>query len=134
MKVTYRVALMLGLVAFSAASVEAAEIDAPSNDGARVVNIVNNFLSPVRVYAEDAKGRMHPLGNVAQGQFKTLEIPEQIVEMGAVRIKVFPYQPASSLMSNADGIGTRGLNLQADNFVTLWLETDLTASMLEIRG
>ena len=134
MKVTYRVALMLGLVAFGAVSVEAAEIDPPSDDGARLVNIVNNFVSPVRVFAQDAEGRLHPLGNVARGQFKTLEVSEQIVDLGAVRIKVYPYEPARGLMSNADAIRTREIDLRADNSVTLWLETDLTASMVEIRG
>jgi hypothetical protein len=132
-KSIYRAALMLGLTAFSATSLEGADVDPRTDDEARQVNVVNNFASSVRVFALDANGRLHALGIVARGQFKALEISNEIAEMGAIQIKVYPNQPGRSLMSNTQAIKTRQIHLQSEQTVTVWLEMDLSASTVEIR-
>ena len=132
-KSIYRAALMLGLTAFSATSLEGADVDPRTDDEARQVNVVNNFASSVRGFALDANGRLHALGIVARGQFKALEISNEIAEMGAIQIKVYPNQPGRSLMSNTQAIKTRQIHLQSEQTVTVWLKMDLSASTVEIR-
>ena len=134
MKGMCRVALMMGMVAFSAVSAEAAELNGPGDEGAHEVRVVNNYQSPVRVYAQDANGRLHLLGRVARGQFKVLEVSEEIAERGYVRLKVYPNEPVWSLIGNTTGIKTHELDLQAGDAVTMWLETDLTQSMIEVQA
>ena len=132
-KSIYRAALMLGLTAFSATSLEGADVDPRTDDEARQVNVANNFPSSVRVFALDANGRLHALGIVARGQFKALEISNEIAEMGAIQIQVYPNQPGRSLMSNTQAIKTRQIHLQSEQTVTVWLKMDLSASTVEIR-
>ena len=134
MKGTYRVALMLSMAAFSAASVEAAELNGPNDDATYEVRVVNNFVSSVRVYAQDSEGRLHSLGQVARGQVQSLEVSAEIAERGEVRIKIYPYEPTWSLLSHASAIRTEDLDLQTGVDVTIWVEPDLAASTVEIRS
>lgn len=133
MKGMCRVALMMGMVAFSAASVEAAELNGPGDDTGHEVRVVNNYQSPVRVYVQDANGRMHLIGRVARGKFKVLEVSAEIAQKGDVRLKVYPSEPVWSLIGNTNGIKTKELSLQPGDAVTMWLETDLTQSMIEVQ-
>ena len=133
MKGMCRVVLMMGMVAFSAASVEAAELNGPGDDTGHEVRVVNNYQSPVRVWVQDANGRMHLIGRVARGEFKVLEVSAEIADMGAVRLKVYPNEPVWSLIGNTNGIKTKELSLQEGEAVTMWLETDLTQSMIEVQ-
>ena len=129
----YRVALLMGMVAFSAASAEAAQLNGPGDDTDHEIRVVNNFWSPVRVYVQDANGRLHLLGRVARGKFKVLEVSNEIAETSQVRLKVYPNDPVWSLVGNSDGIRTKELDLQDGDAVTVWLETDLTQSMIEVQ-
>ena len=133
MKGICRVALMMGLGAFSVASAEAAQLDGPGDDATHEVRVVNNYQSPVRVYVQEASGRMHLLGRVARGQFKVLEVPSEMAAKGTVRLKVYPNEPIGSLVGNTNGIKTRELTLRDGDAVTMWLETDLTQSMIEVQ-
>lgn len=128
-----RVALTMGMVAFSAASAEAAQLNGPGDDTGHEVRVVNNYHSPVRVYVQDANGRMHLIGRVARGKFKVLEVSAEIAEKGNVRLKVYPNEPVWSLVGNTNGIKTKELSLQPGDAVTMWLETDLTQSMIEVQ-
>lgn len=128
-----RVALTMGMVAFSAASAEAAQLNGPGDDAGHEVRVVNNYHSPVRVYVQDANGRMHLIGRVARGKFKVLEVSAEIAEKGNVRLKVYPNEPVWSLVGNTNGIKAKELSLQPGDAVTMWLETDLTQSMIEVQ-
>ena len=132
MKGMFRVALMTGLVTLGATSADAAEIGNPDTEETHEVRVVNNFHSPVRILAEDAEGRRHDLGRVARGSFKVLELSAEIAEMGDVRIRVYPSEPAGSLSGNTDGIKTVPLEIEDGEAVTMWLETDLTQSMIQV--
>ena len=133
MKRMCRVALMMGMVAFSAASAEAAQLNGLRDDASHEVRVVNNYHSQVRVYVQDVNGRMHLLGRVARGQFKVLEVSAEIADMGYVRLKVYPHEPVGSLVDSINGIKTKELSLQDGDAVTMWLETDLTQSMIEVQ-
>lgn len=126
-----RVALMMGLVAMSAASVEAAVIQGPVDDNDTEVYVVNNHLVAVRVFAEDADGRLHKLGLVARGALETFDIPEE-VSAQEFRIKVFPTSPAWSPGPDNYGVKTNKLNSERDHQVRVWLEADLSQSVVEI--
>ncbi len=131
MKGMYRVALMLGLVASSAAGVEAAAIDG-NPDATHEIRVVNNYVSPVRVYVQDAKGRMHQLGRVGRGRFKVLAVSSEVAALGSFHLKVYPSEPIGSLIGDDDGIRTKELALEAGESINLWLETDLTQSMVQV--
>lgn len=132
MKGMYRVALMLGLVAFSAVSVDAAELTETDDPTAHEIRVVNNYQTTVRVYAEDAEGKLHQLGRVARGHFKVLELSDEISRMGDVRLKIFPTPPAWSLADDDFGIRTKDLRLEEGAAVNVYLETDLKQSMIQV--
>lgn len=131
MKGLFRVALMAGLVAVSAGSVQATEIRGDDDRYDADVYVVNNHLTDVRVYAEDAEGRLHNLGRVARGQLKNFDVPELIAD-GEFRIKVFPASPVWTPASGDFGIKTNPLDFGTDQQVRIWLEADLTQSVVEI--
>lgn len=131
MKWMMRVALMVGLVAVSAASVQAVEVRSDDDRYDTAVYVVNNHLTDVRVYAEDANGRLHNLGRVSRGQLKTFDVPEGVRDAD-FRIKVFPADPVWSPVAEDYGIKTNPLNSERDEQVRIWLEADLSQSVVEI--
>ena len=131
MKGMTRVALMMALVAATAAPISASETSEPEVRKDTEIYVMNNHLSDVRVYAEDAEGRLHNLGRVARGKLRNLEVPAD-VSAHEYRIKVFPSTPAWSLTSDDLGIKTSPLSNDRDRQVTMWLEADLTQSLVEI--
>lgn len=128
MKGMTRVALMLALAAATAVPVDAAEPDTRNDTE---IYVVNNHLADVRVFAEDAEGRLHNLGRVARGQLRNIDVPEEIAAH-EYRIKVFPATPAWSPIPDDYGIKTSLLDNDRDHQVTMWLEADLTRSLVEI--
>lgn len=126
-----RVALMLGLVVASAANVQAAEYQGSVDEIRTEIYVMNNHLSDVRVYAEDAEGRLHNLGRVKRGDLRTFEVPEQLAEE-EFRIKVYPSAPVWSQTSEDFGVKTNPLAAQRDRQVRVWLEADLSQSIVEI--
>ena len=131
MKGLMRVALMAGLVAVSAGSVQATEVRDDDFRYDADVYVVNNHLTDVRVYAEDADGRLHNLGRVARGQLKNFDVPEAIAD-GEFRIKVYPASPVWAPNQSDLGIKTNPLDFGTDQEVRIWLEADLAQSVVEI--
>jgi hypothetical protein len=132
MKGMYRVALMLGMAVIGATSVSAAVVSGPDDDTTHEVRVVNNYQLPVMVYAQDAEGRLHNLGRVARGQFKVLELSSEVTEMGELRLKIYPNAPAWSLIGNEDGIRTKDMSLEDGQAINMYLESDLTQSMIQV--
>jgi len=130
MRGMYRVALMLGLVAASAVNVEAAEYQG-FDEITTEIYVMNNHLADVRVYAEDAAGRLHSLGRVARGDMRSFEVPQDLADE-EFRIKVFPSAPAWSPVSGDLGVKTNPLVAERDHQVRVWLEADLAQSIIEI--
>ena len=133
MKGPYRVALMLGLAVFAATSLRAAEIDHPTDEITNSVHVVNNSLSLVRVYAEDSTGRLHGLGRVARGELREFEIPAEIAQE-SFRIKVFPWHPLDVwLLQDESGVKTSPIDLERYSEVIVWLQPDLSQTVVEVR-
>ena len=132
MKGVQRVALLLGMAAFTAPASGAVEIDGPADKTTHEIRVVNNYQSPVLVYAQDANGRLHQLGRVTRGEFKVLELPNEIADLGLVQLKVFPTVPTQSLIDSADGIRTNNLWIQDGQSVNMYLESDLKQSMIQV--
>lgn len=130
MKGMYRVALMLGLVAASAVHVEAAEYQG-SDEITTEIYVMNNHVADVRVYAEDADGRLHNLGRVARGDLRTFDVPQDLADE-EFRIKVYPSTPVWSPISGDFGVKTNPLVAERDHQVRVWLESDLSQSIVEI--
>lgn len=130
MKGMYRVALMMGLVAASAVNVQAAEYQG-DDEITTEIYVMNNHLADVRVFAEDAEGRLHSLGRVARGDVGTFDVP---ADMAAeeFRIKVYPSTPVWSPISDDFGVKTNPLTADRDRQVRVWLEADLSQSIVEI--
>ena len=131
MKAAYRMALVLSLAAMGATSVEAAPITGPDDEAPQAVRVVNNYGDMIRVYAEDAEGHLHKLGRVARGELVEFAIPQDLLG-GAFRIRIHPGQPAWSLELDNYAVKTNPLNLQADSDVTVWVEPELTKTMVEM--
>ena len=127
-----RVALMLGLAAFAATSLEAAEIDHPTDEITNSVRVVNNYLAQVRVYVEDSQGRLHTLGRVSRGELKEFEIPAEIGRE-SFRVKVFPNRPLGTLHQDDFGVKTSPIDLERYSEVTVWLQPDLRRTVVATR-
>ena len=132
MKGLYRVALALGFVAASAVSVEAAQTYGTTNEIDNTeVRVMNNHMVAVRVYAEDSDGKLYRLGRLARGRLGTFTVPAELAR-ATFRIKVFPSNPLGAPMGDEYGVKTDVLDFKRDYSITLWLEADLSRSMVEI--
>ncbi len=131
MKGMTRVALMTALAVATVAPVQATENAPPEVRYDTEIYVVNNHLSAVRVFVEDGQGRLHNLGRVARGELRTIAVPEEVA-VQQYRIKIFPSTPVWSPISDNYGIKTSLLNNDRDRQVTMWLEADLTQSLVEI--
>jgi len=128
-KGTYRTALMLmAALAIGAASVEAAEFE--TTEVPEAVRVMNNHGALIRVYAEDTDGELHRLGAVRQGELAEFEIPAEIADE-SFRIKVYPSSPIGEPRQDF-GVKTNPISLDSDRHVTVWVERDLTRSVVEL--
>ena len=131
MKGMTRVALMMALVAATAGPISAAQTGEPEARNDTEIYVVNNHLSAVRVFAEDAEGKLHSLGRIPRGQLRTIEVPADVAAHD-YRLKVFPITTTWSAIADASGIKTSPLSNDRDRQVTMWLEADLAQSIVEI--
>lgn len=133
MKKMYRVAMVMGLVAMSvsATHLEAAELQPPTDEIQTQIFVMNNYLTDVRVYVEDAKGKLYPLGRLSRGAAETFSVPQHVPE-GQFRVKVFPSGELNTPYVDHIGVKTNALLPERDQFVRLWIESDLTRSIVEI--
>ena len=67
MRKLYRVALVMGLMMMTAVSVEAVETSPPDDEITTQVFVMNNYVTDVRIYVEDAQGKLHDMGRLARG-------------------------------------------------------------------
>ena len=131
-KGTLHLAIATGLLALGATSAKAeSPVLGPANNTLEI-RVINNNASPVRVYVQDAQGRMHNMGTVARSDFRIMEIPGELTALGAVQLKIVPNEPVWSLAGEAAGVSTRDLTLRIGDAVNFWVETDLTDSTVEI--
>jgi len=131
MKTMFRVALVMGLMTMSAASVEAREISSPDDEMTTQVLVMNNYLTEVRVYIEDAEGHLHHIARVSRGRLADFSVPADLAH-GDFRVKVFPAALPGTALASDEGIKTNPLNGQRDRQVRVWLEADLPSSIVEI--
>ena len=100
------------------------------------VRVMNNHGRNVSVYVVDSDDRRHLLGRVGRSSIKELQIPSGLVrEIGTVQLKVYPVLPAPGLgVSGFEpaGIKTRELSVRSDQVIELYLEADLTRSLVGI--
>ena len=131
-KGTLHLAIAAGLLAVGANSAKAeTPILGPANNTLEI-RVINNNASPMRVYVQDANGRLHRMGTVASTDFKIVEVPGEITALGAVQLKLVPNEPVWSFAGEPEGVSTRDLKLKIGDAVNLWVETNLTDSKVEI--
>lgn len=126
-----RVALSMVLVAIAAVPASAAPTVGPELGNDTEIYVVNNHLVDVRVFIEDAQGQLYNIGRVPRGGLRNIEVPAECVG-GDYRIKIFPTSPVWSPVPDDYGVKTNPLNNERDHQVTVWLEPDLTQSLVEI--
>jgi len=131
MKGMKRVALGMVLAAVAAAPASATPTVEPVAANATDIYVINNHLVDVRVYIEDAEGRLYNLGRVPRGALRNIEVPAECAGSD-YRIKIFPSSPVWSPVPDDFGVKTNPLNNERDRQVTVWLEADLTQSLVEI--
>jgi len=128
-----RVFLTAAMIAMSATVAQATETVAPDDAQGPEIYVVNNHLVDVRVFAEDASGKLHKLGRVARGKLATFEVSEAVA--GAdFRIKVYPTSPPWSPTPDNYGVKTNVLHASNVDHVTVWLESELSHSVVEVAG
>ena len=131
-KGTLYVAVAAALLGIGANSVKAENPVLGPSTNTLELRVVNNNVAVMRVYVQDARGKMHHLGRVAGSDFRILQIPGEIAAMGDVQIKAFPSEPVWSLQGASDGIRTRDITLKLGDSVNLFLETNLEDTQVEI--
>ena len=125
------IALTLALLAANVAPADAGTTPGSGDDLGTAVFVMNNHLVTVRVFAEDAGGKLHNLGRVARGRLGTFAVPAEVAA-SEFRIKVFPESPDSFSGNDGFGVKTNPLSVERDRQVTMWLEADLAQSIVEI--
>ena len=131
-KGTLHLAVAVGMLTLGANSAQAeTPILGPANNTLEV-RVINNNSAPMRVYVQDAKGRLHRMASVASADFKIIEVPGEITALGAVQLKLIPNEPVWSFAGAPDGVRTRDLKLKIGDVVNFWVETRLTDSKVEI--
>ena len=131
MKGMKRVALSMVLAAVAAVPASAATTVEPDEAQDTEIYVINNHLVDVRVFVEGADGRLHSIGRVARGDLRRIEVPAECQD-GEYRIKVFPTSPVWSPVPDDYGVKTNPLSNERDRQVTVWLEADLSQSLVEI--
>lgn len=126
-----RVAVLMGLVAVTAVPVQAAQSHGATDEAETEIFVINNHLVAVRVFAEDANGRLYRLGRVSRGNLESFEIPDEVSGEN-FRIKVIPANPLWAPGQDDYGVKTNPLDIQRDRQVRVWLEADLASSVVEI--
>ena len=99
------------------------------------VRIVNHHQTQVRVFAFDNEDRRHEIGTVGSGDFEQLVIPSELVEKGAVQIKVYPsgQVPGLGAPSEPDyGVKSSKLTLNVGDTIDFWIEPELADSMVRL--
>ena len=86
----YGATVMLGLIAWSAVSIEAAELRGPEDGVRNEIVVVNDYLTVIGVYLEDSEGQLHRLGRVGQGKVKRFEASADLLERGHFRVRIRP--------------------------------------------
>ena len=120
-------------LAMSATAVQAAEMVGPDDQEGPDIYVVNNHMVDVRVFAEDAEGKLHKLGRVARGTLASFEVSDAVA--GAdFRIKVYPTSPPWSPTPDNYGVKTNVLHSTGVEHVTVWLEHELSNSVVEVAG
>lgn len=131
-KGTLSVAIAAGMLALGANGVKAdTPVLGPANNTLEI-RVINNNASPMRVYLQDATGKLHRMGTVASTDFKIVEVPGSVTSLGAVQIKLVPNEPVWSFAGEPEGVRTRDLDLVIGDAVNLWIETNLDDSKVEI--
>ena len=131
-KGTLSVAVAAGMLALGANGVKAdTPVLGPANNTLEI-RVINNNASPMRVYLQDANGKLHRMGMVASTDFKIVEVPGSVTSLGAVQIKLVPNEPVWSFAGEPEGLRTRDLDLAIGDAVNLWVETNLDDSKVEI--
>ena len=119
-------ALFLGAAPASATTTGPDEVEGHE------VRVVNNSLAAVRVFVEDADGRIHNIGRVRRGQYKVLSVANEIAARGPVQVKFVPSDPEGASLGTDEAIRTNDLTLADGQALNAFLEADLTRSVLEL--
>ena len=130
-----RVALVLGLVACTAVSAEAGELSGPGDGITSGIVVANGYRTEVLVYLENADGGLGLVGRVHRGDVARFDVPADVSEQGAFRVKVYPvFNPDPWSGADDQGIKTRAIHLANGETLVLWVGRDLDQSSMEIRA
>ncbi len=114
----------------------ASRVVASSAEAGPTVRVINNHLRRVSVYVVDSDNRRRLLGRVSPSGVKDLQIPKGLVRgTGTVQLKVYPVLPAPGpgvTVFEPAGIKTREFSVQSDQVIQLYLDRDLTRSVVGI--
>jgi len=96
--------------------------------------VVNNYAYRIRVVLVDADGRHRTLGYVAPRKVEIFELTAADRAGGAVRVKLVVDEPVWSAGNSGEAVRSRSLWLEDGSAVQVWVERDLTDSVIEVQS
>jgi len=72
------------------------------------------------------------MGWIGRADLKIMQISKDIAELGAFQIRVFPDEPVWSRLNSDKGVRTKELTVPEGKALNVWLEANLSDSMLEV--
>lgn len=125
------------MVALSITASAATTARATTNDDEFVTVLVqNNNLRAVTVYAVTSEGRLKKLGRVGSAETEAIDVPISLLQDGSkLQLKVFhPTGSGGRLMSSLSienpGIKTSAFVVESGAVIGLWIDADLSASLV----
>lgn len=96
----------------------------------------NNNLRAVTVYAVTSEGRLKKLGRVGSAETEAIDVPISLLQDGSkLQLKVFhPTGSGGRLVSSLSienpGIKTSAFMVESGAVIGLWIDADLSASLV----
>ena len=125
------------MVALSITASAATTARATTNDDDFVTVLVqNNILRAVTVYAVTSDGRLKKLGRVGSAETEAIDVPISLLQDGSkLQLKVFhPTGSGGRLVSSLSienpGIKTSAFVVEPGAVIGLWIDADLSASLV----
>ena len=123
-------AIGLALAAMTLAPAPTAALE--NDETAIEIYVVNSHIVPVRIFAQDADGRLHSLGRIAAGDILSVDVPAEIAA-DEYRLKFVPAPTdAWSPVNDVAAIKTVPLSRDRVRQVTVWIEPTLEQSGVDI--
>ena len=132
LRVAFMAALLLALTTPAGRAQPPTDLGVTAEAGE--VRVVNNHMYRIRVVLVDAEGRHTSLGRVAPSKAAIFTLDATDLAEGPVQVKVFADEPVWSAGNTGEAVRSRDLFLHSGTAVYVWVESDLTRTLITMTG